>query len=222
MVAKSRNTDAKMIPKALSRWVTAFLFLGAFLLLAGCGSLSPRVNPTPRGTNAGADPNIQSDVLQPRDIVQVTFSGVSSPPKDIQDQITADGMITLAEIGAIKIAGLSRAEAQAKIHREYVEVRKLYADHLGVHLTSQARLFYVQGEVKAPNGYSYMSDTTVRRAIARAGGFTDFANRTITLTRSTGEKISVDCREAELNSARDLPVYPGDLIDVPRGTPFSN
>jgi protein involved in polysaccharide export with SLBB domain len=58
---------------------------------------------------------------------------------------------------------------------------------------------------------------TVTRAIATAGGFSPFANRKkVLLTRVDGKKFTINCRRAVLHPEDDLPVYPGDVIYIPR------
>ena len=77
--------------------------------------------------------------------------------------------------------------------------------------------YYVDGEVKAPNRQIYTSRITVLKAIASAGGFTDFANKKkVKLTRVDGRTQIVNCVKALDNPSLDLEVYPGDKIYVPR------
>ena len=202
-----------MIPKV--KLASFVVLLAAILVGMGCVTSGPKPPLTPTSpTNSAAQ---SPDWLSVGDVVQVTFSGVSTPPKEIQDRIRIDGMITLEKIGDIKAAGKTLSELQRDIHRAYVEDGKFYADHLGVHVTAQSRVFYVSGEVKQPNRYPWQSQMTVLKAINSAGGFTDFANRSaVVVTRSTGEKVTVNCRDAERNSTLDLPVYPEDQILVVR------
>ena len=54
------------------------------------------------------------------------------------------------------------------------------------------RPFYVDGEVKKPGGYSYHPALTVRKAVALAGGFTEWASRkNIKIIRSTDPSRSL-------------------------------
>ena len=79
------------------------------------------------------------------------------------------------------------------------------------------RWYYVDGEVKSPNRQIYTSRITVLKAIASAGGFTDFANKKkVKLTRVDGRTQIVNCVKALDNPSLDLEVYPGDKIHVPR------
>jgi protein involved in polysaccharide export with SLBB domain len=62
---------------------------------------------------------------------------------------------------------------------------------------------------------------TVLRAIASAGGFTDFANRDkIELRRPNGEKYLIKWKKALENPKLDVPVYPGDQVTVHKRSPL--
>ena len=62
------------------------------------------------------------------------------------------------------------------------------------------------------------SRITVLKAIASAGGFTDFANKKkVKLTRVDGRTVYRQLRQgAGRDPELDLEVYPGDKIYVPR------
>jgi polysaccharide export outer membrane protein len=80
-----------------------------------------------------------------------------------------------------------------------------------------SRFYYVDGEVKHPDRFIYLSRTTVLKAIASAGGFTDFANkRKVTLTRLNGRTFTINCKKAIQVPSLDLEVFPGDRIFVKR------
>ena len=206
-----------MLQKFFCKLASTLAVLAAFLILTGCQL--PGGKPAPPMDGSATDPRrLYSDLLQPGDVIYVTFSGVTTPPKDVQDRIREDGKITLELIGDVQAAGLTRALLQQSIYKKYVDEGKYFSERLSVNVnTGEGRYIYVTGEVKAQGKYPYTSSMSVLKSIASAGGFTDFANRTITLTRaSTREQVTVDCRAAQLNPALDVPVYPGDIIDVKR------
>ena len=79
------------------------------------------------------------------------------------------------------------------------------------------RWYYIDGEVKGPNRQIYNSRITVLKALASAGGFTDFANKKkVKLTRVDGRTQIVNCVKALDNPNLDPEIYPGDKIQVPR------
>jgi protein involved in polysaccharide export with SLBB domain len=71
--------------------------------------------------------------------------------------------------------------------------------------------------VRQSGRQEYLGPTTVLKAIASAGDFTDFASRRkVRLNRKDGSWQIVDCVKAAQNPSLDLPVFPGDKIDVPQ------
>jgi protein involved in polysaccharide export with SLBB domain len=73
----------------------------------------------------------------------------------------------------------------------------------------------VQGPQEIPPDESY----TVSKAIIRAGGFGDFANkRKVKLTRKTGQESTVDLKRVieEGHTDEDFDLQPDDQIYVPQ------
>jgi polysaccharide export outer membrane protein len=206
--------------------VCGTLFSGA--MLSGCASSSNDpvfsenpVAPSPTMTDS-PDDIISSGADAARfhigETVTVTFSGIDSNellqmPASNQT-INEDGTISLPYIGSVKATGKTPGELQNDIHDLYVP--KYYV-RLTISVNSPDRIFYVGGEVKTPGRQLYVGVTTVTKAIQSAGDFTDFANRgKVWLIRADGQRIKVNCNKALEDPSQDLPVYPGDQIQVPR------
>ncbi len=146
------------------------------------------------------------------DLVQVMFSGIPNPPELHAENIKDDGTITLPWIGAIKAEGKTPGELQKEIHAKYVPD---YYKRLTVVVSTTRRVYYVQGQVRQSGRQEYIGHTTVLKAIGAAGHFTDFANRKkVILTRADGTKHYINCVKAAQDSTYDLPVFPGDIIEV--------
>lgn len=78
---------------------------------------------------------------------------------------------------------------------------------------------YVSGQVKSPQSIQYTKDLTLLRAIAKAGGFTEWANKDkIIILRQdpSGEtkSIRVDASRIEKGKDKDVPLLPNDHIVV--------
>jgi protein involved in polysaccharide export with SLBB domain len=199
------------------RSMTSSLSIGlALLVFAGCGSPGPARRSGPTGQDkidTGADGS--SDTLRPGDVVIINFSGVSDPPARLDDRISQDGKITLPFISEpVQAAGKSRLQLQQAIRALYVP---RYYSQLTVTVNADTRYFYVFGEVRKVGSYPYVAQITVTKAIASAGGFTDFAKRKkVQLKRGNSKPIIIDCDKAQENPDFDLPVYPDDTIFIPR------
>ena len=187
-------------------------------VLIGCGTpggYSPKKTPTT------AEPSAQeaagsTDLLRPGDAVIVNFSGVVEPPPRVEDRINEDGFVTLPLIGPIKAAGHTRSQLQEIIRAKYVPQ---YYLRLNVSVNLDARYFYVSGEVTREGNYVHVGGMTVLKAIAAAGGFTDYASKTdVQVTRANGKVETINCNRVQKNPRTfpDPSIYPDDRIFVPR------
>jgi len=131
-------------------------------------------------------------------------------------RIKEDGTISLPLVGNATAAGKTSYEL-------LVEVRNLYVPRFykqgDFPVPPEPRVFSVFGRVKSPGRQFYIGATTETKAIQSAGDFTDFAARTrVQLTRAGGKLLEVNCIKAGKDPSLDLPVYPGDKIEVPQRT----
>lgn len=170
------------------------------------------VLPPVTGTNAAQQP------LRNGDMVTVSFpdmpKGDSSTMGTLEcrERIRDDGTIILPYHVVVQAAGKTVTQLQDAIHDAYVPK---YYTMLTVSVKGEDRVYYVGGEVKIPNRYGYVGETTVLRAIDSAGGLTDFANKkTIELRRENGELRIINYDKARKNPSLDPKVYPNDQIIV--------
>lgn len=185
-------------------------------LIAGCSS-SPKEEFAPSGAPPGLATGGRGepgpDRLRVGDPLTVAFADIPEP-KTAQMTVREDGSISLQFGVVVQAAGKNKAELEQEIHDLYVP---RYYVRLKVTVETGERQFYVGGAVRQPSGYTHTGDLTVLKAIKRAGDFNEFANRKkVRLTRANGTRIIVNCKAAEEDASLDLPVYPGDKIEVPK------
>lgn len=196
-------------------YLLAFATIG--LLLAGCSTKSPPVDPM--GQSAGGTNYLRFDPLRIGDSIRVDFSGTPTLVPSMQTDIKGDGTIRLDLIGDVQAEGRTPGELEKVIQTNYVPA---YYTHLNVTVTPTVRYFYVEGEVNGGGGgggrIMYSGPITVTRAIAAAGDFNPFGNRKrVKLFRvNATSAIIVNCVKALDDPRLDLPVYPGDKIVVPK------
>jgi polysaccharide biosynthesis/export protein VpsN len=188
--------------------VAPLLMLG----LAGCATSDNVAAMQPPVGVSGAD---ATDVARLRvgDVVTVVLAGIPDVQEPQEKPIKEDGTITLPDIGRLKAVGLTAGELEDFIHDLYVP--KFY-NHLTVTVkTTGDRVYYVQGEVKAPGRLIYTGQITVTKAITSAGDFTEFAKHTnVVLIRSNGQRFSINCDAILRGEQPDPTVYPGDQVLV--------
>lgn len=207
--------------KSVAVWCAGMLALLGSLVLTGCQtsdtarvrfSSGPISSPPGQEGMTGAPIAVEMAKLALGDPIRVVFSGLTEPPPTHEEQIKEDGTINLPNIGVIKAEGKTTVELQKEIYEKYVPN---YYKRLTVTVSTDRRVYYVQGQVRSSGRQEYLGPTSVLKAIATAGDFTDFANRKrVVLTRADGTRITVDCIKAAKDSTYDLPVFPGDKIEV--------
>ena len=156
-----------------------------------------------------------SSMLRSGDTIVISFSDIPPPGiLPITTELGADGKITLPFNIIVQAIGKTTRQLEQEIRSEYVPK---YFRYLTVTVKTEMRFFHVGGEVKVPAAIPYRSKTSVLRAVEAAGGFTDFAKRSkVLLTRANGEKHTINADKARGDLNKDLEVYPGDYIYVPR------
>lgn len=211
----------------LSRfWLFACAALLAGTILSGCDTTTkdePVFSDNPNVPAMTDSPTNESQSAAARfrageTVVVATSTGSEGDPGPIvatgQNYLIADdGTITLPYIGRVQAAGKTPSELQEDIDKAYVPQ---YYVHLTTTVTGIYRVYYVGGEVNHPGPIVYNGQTTVTMAIQAAGDLTTFAKHTVWVTRTDGTRIKVDYDAALSDSSKDLPVFPGDKLEVHR------
>ena len=191
-----------------------YVWLSVLLLSLALGAGCVTTNTTPVNAPGETLAPTPTDVLRVGDLVTLIFSGVPVPPDRREERLKDDGTITLYLVGAVEAVGKTAGQLQKEIHAAYVP--KYYV-RLDVSVLAEGRFFYVDGSVKIPSRQPHQGELTVLKAIAAAGGFTDFANKKkVLVVRANGQQITVDCVKALKDPRLDLPIFPGDKITVPQ------
>jgi polysaccharide export outer membrane protein len=225
------------VARKLGHWgAVCGLFVGA-LILAGCQTGSndsfADLPPVPGATgaapstggsvaNTGSSATVTPRAITPDspeiikigDVLTVTFMDIPTPPLPSATKVREDGTITLMLNQTFVAAGKTSGDLEREIRAAYVP--KFYVT-MTVTVFMQNGFYFVDGEVKAPNRYPYAGKTTVLKAIASAGDFTEYAyKKKVTLTRTDGHTLIINCIKALGDPTLDVEVYPNDKIHVPR------
>jgi polysaccharide export outer membrane protein len=136
-------------------------------------------------------------------------------PSNWEQTVREDGSIALPMNKSVIAMGKRKAQLEQEIQEIYVpNILK----RLTVNVRSENRSYFVQGEVRTPGQRPHTGLITAMKAIAAAGDFTDFAQKSnVEVIRSSGEKIHMNAKKALKDPGRyDVPVYPGDTVYVHR------
>lgn len=163
------------------------------------------------GTNGG----FSIDRIAVGDIIRVMYEA-SVPISPTEIQVPETGLVTIHMGEQVQVAGRMAADVSKDI-RDLFTVKKQMYKRLSVNVQVLGRTVSVGGEVRATGSFPFEGGMTVLKAINRAGGFTEYANRReVRVTRVNGQQVTVDCKAAMKKPELDVPLYPGDRIEVVR------
>lgn len=172
--------------------------LRVLALLVICGLSLP--------VSAKAQVTADSYQLGPGDQIIINVFGEDDLSMEVR--LSDSGKLNYPLLGVLQVEGLTVNELEDRI-TDGLEGDYLIDPDVTVTMKEYRRI-YLNGEVRKPGGYPYEPGLTLERAIALAGGFTEFASRKkIEVKRSSGaseQSMRMDLADA---------VYPGDVITVP-------
>ena len=155
----------------------------------------------------------------------VTFRVVEDRDNDSQRlRVNDNGELEVPYVGLVPARGKSCKELaytiKALLEREYYYHATVILAVERVSEKSRGRI-YVYGSVKGQGPQEIPADEsyTVSKAIIKAGGFGDFANkRKVKLTRKSGQEFTVDLKRVieEGKTEEDVELQPDDQIYVPQ------
>jgi len=177
-------------------------------VIAGCSSRSAMT-----GVVSG-DEALGLYQLRPLDMLQISLLGIPTE-KQIEAIIDEKGTITLPYIDEpIKASGMTTSELERKIQHIYTD-GKIYRN-ITINVATTAKIYYMEGEVRKPQEYPLNRHITLLQAIAAAGDYTDYADKSkVTITRN-GKVTKFDAKDIEKHPEKDVPVEVGDRIKVHR------
>ncbi len=186
----------------------------AFSLATGCATTDNGGGKTTDPTTIPASgAESVSDKLQVNDLVTVAVSGVGRSSGTQSARISEDGTIKLMLIGDYQAAGKTISQIQDELTEAY---SKYYTEFV-ITVSSEARFFYITGEVRMPGKSVYTPGLTFTRAIAIAGGYSTFASRSkVRVTNADGKTRKVNANKIEKDPSKDFLILPGDIITVPK------
>ncbi|MEN9545483.1 MAG: hypothetical protein RLZZ34_191 [Verrucomicrobiota bacterium] len=178
---------------------------------ASGGTPAPTVPSSASATNAA----FSIDRIAVGDIIRVMYEA-SVPIAPTEIQVPETGLVTIHMGEQVEVAGKMAADVSKEI-RELFTVKKQMYKRLSVNVQVLGRTVSVGGEVRSTGSFPFEGGMTVLKAVNRAGGFTEYADRRkVRVTRVNGQQITVDCKAALKMPELDVPLYPGDRIEVVR------
>jgi len=151
---------------------------------------------------------------------QIHVTVVDSPELDQRPRVTDAGEVPLIGVGAIKIAGLTPAEAATAVHDKLIAAH--YLNHPEVTVTVEqyaTQTVSVLGQVRASGAYPVGTARPILDVLALAGGLNELADRNILIDRRGDPDHPIRynlANDGALALRTSVLVYPGDTVMVPK------
>jgi len=151
------------------------------------------------------------------DLVSVSVYNV--PEMDTKTRVSGTGDIYLPLIDYVHVDGLTLDEAESVIEKRLDQGGFVKNPHVQLFVQEYASAgANVLGEVNKPGIYPVLGDQTLFSVISAAGGLTDRAGKSITITRNSQPSpitlpLSLNPQD---HPETNVPIYPGDTIIVRR------
>ena len=170
----------------------------------------------PETNSAVLAPGVPEDALGDYHLApgdRLTIAVFDEPQLSGDFFIDGGGEILLPVAGSVRISGLTLAEAQELIQKQFAD-GVLHRPAVSVRI-KEYRPIFVTGEVKRPGSYKFMLGESVEAAIATAGGeghaleqplgvaISDFITADERVRKLEAEKVSMFVRKARLEAQRD-------------------
>lgn len=212
--------------------LTAVIFLPSFMIRSVAQNQAPAETPSATGqtktsvtpsttrsddgtTNGGlvGDSTLRLGI---GDLVEINVYNV--PELAAKVRVNDSGDVYLPLVDYVHIAGLTTEEAQALIEKRLSDGGFLKNPHVAVFVSEYASQgASVLGEVTKPGVYPVLGEQRLFDLISAAGGFTDKAGRSITLTHrnQSDNPVTVPLsRNLTDNPESNVEVFPGDTVIV--------
>jgi len=104
-------------------------------------------------------------------------------------EVGMDGRVSLRHLGDVYVVGMTLGQLADYLKKLYSTIYDT-PTVITTLLQSNSRQYTVMGQVKAPGLAHLDFPTTIVKAIAKAGGFTEWANSEVTIIRQGNELIA--------------------------------
>lgn len=126
---------------------------------------------------------------------------------NLEVTVSAQGGINLPMLGEVSVANLTVKEAEEAIRTKLSE--GFLVDPIVFVTVAEYRVYYMHGEIKKAGAFPFQPGLTLRKAIALAEGFTEYADRKGILVVHDNDPLFKEY-PVNLNDS----ILPGDVIHV--------
>jgi len=157
--------------------------------------------------------------IGPQDLLEIAVFGLDEMNKTVR--VSEDGNITLPLLGEIEVRDLTKSQLEQKLTR-LLEEKYLQDPQVTIFIREyQSKRVSILGAVSEPGRYELLGRQTILHMIAQAGGMTNEAGNEIIVVRekedgtSKSLRISIDDLVLKGDSSLNIPLEPGDIVNIP-------
>ena len=154
-----------------------------------------------------------------KDLLEISVFEV--PELNITVRVSENGMVTLPLLGEVKAEGLNRSDLEKKI-ATMLEKNYLKNAQVTIFIKEfQSKKISVMGAVKNPGMLDLIGRQSLLQVISMAGGLSEQASDTVVIFRqfknvpNRSLMIKLDDLLLKANPKYNIPIFPGDIINVP-------
>lgn len=152
------------------------------------------------------------------DLLEMTVFDEPEMTQGIRVSDSGEGNISL--IGAVKLSGLTTAQAETMIATRFRDGNFLLDPQVHIFIREYGTQgVSVLGEVRRPGVYGVLGRRTLLDIISQAGGLTPMAGTQVTVQRADDQRNTLTAdisNDAAKSLANDVELHPGDKVIVPR------
>jgi polysaccharide biosynthesis/export protein len=222
MLNLSKEVDllTQWLTRAVGQASRNMLWSALFVL---CGALQAVAGPVP--DTAPATP-AKAPLVQLGAGDSVTLQVYGQPDLTTTAYVADDGTVSVPLAGNVQVAGLSPAQASAKIEGAFKTAKILVDPHVTLTVAqSRSQRVSVLGQVGTPGRYPIESNTSVVDLLAQAGGVTATGADVVYVLRrdKDGQEVRYPVDLAGLASGKipSFNLQAGDSLFVPKAEQFS-
>jgi len=157
--------------------------------------------------------------IGPKDLLEISVFGADELSRTVR--VSEDGKVSLPLLGEVIVDGLTKSELEKKLAGLLGE-KYVQNPQVTVFIKEyQSKRVSVLGAVEKPGPYQLLGRQTLMQIISEAGGLTRDAGSDIIIIRqlpdgaSTSLRISIDDLFLKGDATLNVPLEPGDIVNVP-------
>lgn len=167
---------------------------------------------------AAAQVGTATYLIGPKDLLEIRVQEI--PELNVERRVQDDGSIDLPLLGQVPASGVSAMDLRDRL-AAMLMARYVNQAYVTVNVKEYAnRPILILGGVARPGALNLSGRWTLQQAILNAGGLAAGAGKTISILRTADngltDRIEIDSDElfVKLNPAWNIPIYPGDVVNV--------